>query len=157
MNNCSPSALHGKRLATPAVNSHVVIMEVWYPTALEELLHCVHWYIYVVGAVSVFSVNCAYSVTFLCCNVGCVTAEQECLDAGRGLSPPHLSAWSTSCFFVLVFSLFVLARGLILKVIFHHSSMIHSVCPHLYANVRMGEDLQFTKQSWSFSRKQPCS
>ena len=24
---------------------------------------------------------------------------------------------------------------------------IHSICPHLYADVRMGEDLQFTKQS----------
>ena len=43
------------------------------------------------------------------------------------------------------------------KAIFHHSNIIHSVSTHLYADVRMGEDLQFTKQSWSFSRKQPCS
>ena len=43
------------------------------------------------------------------------------------------------------------------KAIFHFSRIIHSICPHLYADVRMGEDLQFTKQSWSFSRKQPCS
>ena len=33
------------------------------------------------------------------------------------------------------------------KAIFHRSNIIHSIC----------EDLQFTEQSWSFSRKQPCS
>ena len=42
----------------------------------------------------------------------------------------------------------------IFKAIFHSSSIIYSICTQPYADVRMGEDLQFTKQSWCFSRKQ---
>ena len=40
---------------------------------------------------------------------------------------------------------------------FHVLRIIHSVCTHPYADVMMGEDLQFTKQSWSFRRKQGSS
>ena len=44
-----------------------------------------------------------------------------------------------------------------IKAIVHPNMKTHSISTHLYADVRMGEDLQFTKHSWSFSRKQPCS
>merc|ERR1712035_100586 len=54
------------------------------------------------------------------------------------------------------YKIFLMEAGDI-KAIFHHSSIIHSICTHLHADERMGEDLQSTKQSRSSSRKQPLS
>ena len=45
----------------------------------------------------------------------------------------------------------VFTPSLLFKAIFHSSRIIHSICTHPCADVRMGEDLQFTKQSAEIS------